>query len=156
MLPRGLLVFGGHPAFSPLVLTVAAQLGAVDRVVIYQSRFFEKVIPPDSMAFPNLKWTPEVAGDREKSLELMRGEMMGGYDFGAGVFIGGMKGVEDEYAMFRRVWPGVPAYPVASGGGAARMLFDWGEGPKDLVVRRMLEREVVYGYLFQRLLGLAP
>jgi SLOG cluster3 family len=156
VLPHTLLVFGGHPAISPLVLTVAQQLGAVDRVVIYQSRFFEKMIAPESMGFVNLKWTDEVGGDREQSLETMRGEMLGSYDFGAGVFVGGMKGIEDEYAMFRSVWPGVGAYPVASGGGAARMLFDRGEGPQDQAMRGMLERELVYGYLFQKLLGLVP
>lgn len=157
VLPHGLLVFGGHPAFSPLVLTVAQQLGAVGRVVIYQSEFFASKVPQDSMAFPNLKWTPEVGGDRgERSLERMREEMLGAYGFGAGFFVGGMHGIEDEFAMFARLRAGVPAYPVASTGGAARMLFDRGEGPQDAAVRGMLERELVYGYLFQKLLGLAP
>jgi len=139
------------------VLTVAQRLGAIDRVVIYQSSFFKKLVPPpDSMVFPNVRWTPEVGGDREQSLEAMRHEMLGSNPFGAGVFVGGMEGIEDEYAMFRRVCRGVAAYPVASGGGAARMLFDRGEGPADPVVRGMLEGELVYGYLFQRLLGLTP
>jgi hypothetical protein len=156
VLPHGLLVFGGHPAFSPLVLTVAQQLGAVGCVVIYQSRFFEKLVPQDSMAFPNLTWTPEVGGDRELSLARMREEMLGAYRFGAGFFVGGMEGVEDEYSMFQRMRPDVLAYPVASTGGAARVLFDRGEGPQDAVTRGMLERELVYGYLFQKLLGMAP
>ena len=39
-LKRGELVFGGHPAISPLVLIVASMLDATDRVRIFQSEYF--------------------------------------------------------------------------------------------------------------------
>jgi hypothetical protein len=44
--------------------------------------------------------------------------------FIAGVFIGGMEGVEEEYDMFLRLQSGIPAYPIASTGAAAAKLFD--------------------------------
>src|SRR5437870_659923 len=51
------LVFGGHPAISPLVRLIAHGLDAIDKVRIFQSRFFEDLIPADSRAFPDLIWT---------------------------------------------------------------------------------------------------
>jgi SLOG cluster3 family len=44
--------------------------------------------------------------------------------FNAGIFIGGMEGVEDEYAMFIRFHHGVPAFPIASTGAATAKIFD--------------------------------
>ncbi|WP_437634662.1 hypothetical protein [Sorangium sp. So ce854] len=156
VLPHTLLVFGGHPAISPLILTVAHQIGALDRVEIHQSDFFRNSIPPESMGFRKLIWTPEVRHDREGSLEAMRRRMIGGHRFSAAIFIGGMDGVEKERALFRTLQPAAPDYLVASTGGATRVLFDRGEGPKDPRVRGKLEQELVYGYLFQSLLGLVP
>ena len=44
--------------------------------------------------------------------------------FNVGLFIGGMEGVEEEYAMFLHLQPGIPAFPIASTGAAAAILFD--------------------------------
>src|SRR5262245_6758103 len=44
----GRIVFGGHPAISPLVLQVAAELGRREVVDVYQSRSFEDVIPAET------------------------------------------------------------------------------------------------------------
>src|SRR5271157_6561633 len=71
-----MLVFGGHPAISPLVEHAARDLHATDNVHIYQSRFFEKSIPDVAKKFKNLIWTNEVPGDRVASLTLMRNEMI--------------------------------------------------------------------------------
>jgi hypothetical protein len=49
------LVFGGHPAISPLVEHAASSLNAVDNVDIFQSEWFRAVIPPEARAFQNLK-----------------------------------------------------------------------------------------------------
>ena len=69
------LVFGGHPAISPLVEHAARSLGALANVHIYQSRFFEDRIPEVARKFPNLHWTPktpEAAPTEAESLESMR------------------------------------------------------------------------------------
>lgn len=153
VLPRRRLVFGGHPAISPFVLLEARSLGLEARVVIYQSEFFRAEVPKEAIAFPHLTWTDAVDGDRAKSLRLMRDAMLDGHTFTAGVFVGGMDGVEEEFARFRARWPEVPAYPVASTGAAAKALFDRGEGPTDAGVRRALESDVVYAAMFGELAG---
>jgi hypothetical protein len=128
ILPRARLVFGGHPAISPLVNRAAERLGVGrDRVRIYQSKFFQSHIPAVALNFVDLRWTPEVPGDRAASLALMRDRMIAGEAGGepaAAVFIGGMEGVEDEFRLFRGQWPDLPVLPLASTGGAARILLD--------------------------------
>jgi hypothetical protein len=156
VLPTGEFTFGGHPAISPLVLAVAGYLGAKDRVVIYQSEFFRSLVPPESLAFSRIVWTPAVRADPQDSLRAMREAMVRSTDFRAAFFIGGMEGVEEELATFRSEHPGAAIFPVASTGGAARVLFQRGEGPIDPLVRNQLEKSLVYGYLFPKLLAMAP
>lgn len=156
VLPTTELVFGGHPAVAPLVLAVARQMGAIHRVIIFQSEFFRSTVPPESLVFSRLTWTSSIRGDRSRSLEAMRSAMVRSMDFEAAFFIGGMQGGEDELRILRRERPQVPVYPVASTGGAAEVIFSRGEGPHDAVLRHLLERDLVYGHLFQKLLGLAP
>jgi hypothetical protein len=48
------LVFGGHPAISPLVHHAANSLGSIDNIVIYQSGFYRKFLPEAACKFPNL------------------------------------------------------------------------------------------------------
>ncbi|WP_459162062.1 SLOG domain-containing protein [Bradyrhizobium japonicum] len=52
----------------------------------------------------------------------MRDQMLSGR-FLCGVFIGGMEGVEEEYGLFRRLHPSVPAFPVASTGAASEKIY---------------------------------
>ncbi|GEN11433.1 hypothetical protein SAMN05443572_105204 [Myxococcus fulvus] len=149
VLPTDRLVFGGHPAISPLVHLAAERLGAANRVYIYQSQFFQNVIPPSSLQFRHLIWTP-VSGSEADSLLLMRERMISSERFQAGVFIGGMEGLEEEFELFRKAQPQAIALAVASTGAAARILFDrepWGS--KDAG----LENDVAYASLFRRLLG---
>jgi hypothetical protein len=119
------LVFGGHPAITPMIRLQIAQTGAPvgDRVVMFQSRFFERTFPEDNAAFEHVELIDAVNGDRNASLERMRRAMLA-EPFKVGLFIGGMDGVEEEYAMFRRFQEGVPAFPVASTGAAAARIFD--------------------------------
>lgn len=149
------LVFGGHPAISPLVEHAARSLGAMDRVHIYQSKFFEKIIPEVAREFPNLHWT-ESAGEGNQglsdSLELMRAEMIGSREFGAAVFIGGMEGLFDELRLFKQIHSGRLVIPVASTGGAARDILERGEGPTDLDVIAALRDENRYRRLFMDLI----
>jgi hypothetical protein len=154
-LKRGELVFGGHPAISPLVLIVAKVLDATERVSIFQSEYFRDEIPPESAAFRRLVWTPRVGADREASLLQMRRTMIDTGGFAAAFFVGGMEGVEEEFALFRGRWPNVPAFPNASTGAAARRLLDqWAPSMPFVSTERarQLRDDVVYTALVERLL----
>lgn len=117
------LVFGGHPAISPLVWQIADGLDRLSKVVIYQSRLFEDRIPLEAKRIHNLRWT-KAKSDRDESLHWMRYEMLGSHNYAAAVFIGGMDGVEMEHRMFCERYPGLPAYPLGSTGGAAKILLE--------------------------------
>ena len=89
-LGRRLLVWGGHPAITPMILVVAEEMG-IDYgswVKLYQSNYFAEEFPEDNLRFQNVRHT-EAIGDREKSLRLMREQMFSEQPFDAGVFIGG-------------------------------------------------------------------
>lgn len=147
VVPSSRLVFGGHPAISPLVHLAAERLGAADRVFIYQSQFFQHVIPPSSLKFRHLVWTSAEA-DKDSSLLRMRREMLSSERFQAGVFIGGMEGVEEEFRLFQQYHPQALLLAVASTGAAARVLYQQPGGLKD----SGLENDVAYASLFRRLL----
>jgi hypothetical protein len=150
------LVFGGHPAISPLVEHAAHDLGGVEHVHIFQSRFFERAIPPEAKRFPNLHWTQAVSGPTEEesrraSLTLMRTEMIEFRPYAAGVFIGGMDGIEEEWDLFARLRPDTPRFPVASTGGAAQTLWQR-YGPGAYPLWDDLKSELRYHTLFRKLL----
>ena len=62
---------------------------------------------------------PAVRKDAEASKAALRKEMIGAFKYDAGIFVGGMDGVEKEYALFREAHPNVPTYPIASTGAAS-------------------------------------
>lgn len=119
------LVFGGHPAISPMIRLQIAQAGISvgDKVVMYQSRFFDRHFPVDNAAFERVILIDKVDNERDKSLARMRDEMLSG-EFSCGVFVGGMEGVEDEYNLFTHLHTNVPAFPIASTGAAALRIFN--------------------------------
>ena len=121
---QGQLVFGGHPAITPMIRLQIAQAGTPvgKRVVMFQSRYFERDFPQDNAAFEHIELVDAVEGDRDASLRRMR-EVMLSEPFRIGIFIGGMEGVEEEHAIFRQLQPHSPAFPIASTGAAAAMLF---------------------------------
>jgi len=131
------------------LLVLNRGLPIAGHVFLFQSKYFEKDFPPDVRQFENLVMTDAVSGDREKSLKVMREAMITSQDFTAGVFIGGMEGVEEEFEMFRTLHPKKPAYPIASTGAAALSLFK-GYMPE----RHELLTDLRYMYLFRRLLGI--
>ena len=45
-------------------------------------------------------------------------------NFVAGIFIGGMEGVEIEYEMFTKLHPTAITLPIASTGAAAKIIFE--------------------------------
>lgn len=120
-LGRRMLVWGGHPAITPMIW-VAAESMDVDYatwVKLYQSKFFEDDFPEENARFGNVVFVDTVDNDRGASLRLMRERMFREQQFQAAVFIGGMDGILDEYELFHRYQPTADVVPVASTGGAA-------------------------------------
>jgi hypothetical protein len=146
------LVFGGHPAITPLVFQVASALERLPAVRVYQSREYEKVMPDEARRIPNFVWT-EKGNDAEHSKRLLREQMLGSHhDYGLGVFIGGMDGVEKEYALFRRHHRRAPALPIGTTGGAAGILCKEAEGLTPQLRERLLKARL-YRSLFLEVLS---
>jgi hypothetical protein len=149
VIPHARLVWGGHPAITPLIRYVMGRMNSSvkDQVTLYQSGFFEKYFPPDNKWFEEVVIVPanEV---RESSLLDMRRKMFTKHTYAAGIFIGGMEGVEDEFAMFNEFHPDAILLPVATTGAAAKLIYD---GIKDKVDSR-LEDDYAYMALFTDLL----
>jgi hypothetical protein len=76
--------------------------------------------------------------------------MLSESEFSAGIFIGGMDGIEEEYNMFRHMYPDALLLPIASTGAATKIIYD-NFLPDELKNERLLKD---YGYmsLFQKLL----
>jgi hypothetical protein len=163
----GTLVFGGHPAISPLVAMVAGEYlrpraGAGTArgeppIHIYQSRIFEGHLPQETPAmfragYARLHWTEAVDGERydpdlprdrpryPASLRHMRETMIGESRPAAMVCIGGMEGVEQEVEIFARLRPAAPIYTFAETGGAAALLAEARAGSVRAIDREVLAR----------------
>lgn len=116
------IVWGGHPSITPMIWSICEDLDVeyAKSVVLYQSRYFQDRFPEENARFGNVVYTDAVDGDREGSLAIMRETMLARSDLVAGVFVGGMEGIEAELAIFQRVHPKGRVVLVASPGGAAR------------------------------------
>jgi hypothetical protein len=148
----GRLIFGGHPSISPLVMTVAMEYGeqinkdieSLGRnelqsklINIYQSRAFEDVIAEQTISLLNLGfahiiWTDAIDEEKcdpkinkkpqcLKSLKFMREQMID-QNIDALVCIGGMEGVIEEFALFRKRHPAKPVFVFKTTGGASAVL----------------------------------
>lgn len=151
-LGRRLLVWGGHPAITPMVWVVAQEVG-VDYgrwVRLYQSRFFKEEFPEDNERFRNVTYTDAVMEDREKSLAAMRERMFSDNPFVAAVFIGGMGGIVDEYELFHQLQPKAAIIPVVSTGGAVLKVAE-----RVSQVSPDLKTDLDYVGLFHRHLGIS-
>lgn len=136
----GRLLFGAHPAISPLVLRVARDFKPLDnrsepRVIVYQSALYENLIPEatwqlQAQGLGELRIVPAEPGEEPKagrnvkSLEKMRSEMISN-DPIAAIFIGGKEGISKEYEQFIE-FPSRhrerPTYIFGAPGGEARRL----------------------------------
>ncbi|MGB3727594.1 MAG: hypothetical protein WA981_17740 [Glaciecola sp.] len=125
VIPNYRLIWGGHPSITPLINYVLQKKNenVQNHVLLYQSKFFEKYYPADNNQFDNIIQTPN-QGARESSLLLMRKKMLSEHVYVAGIFIGGMEGVEEEYDLFREYQPTAALIPLASTGAAAKRLYD--------------------------------
>ena len=154
VIPKGVIVFGGHPAITPLIALLLRGLGAdaVRRVILYQSAFFTEQFGKENDEFLDVRIIPAVANSRDESLRSMRAHMIGDTPFQAGVFIGGMEGVLDEFALFEQLHPRAARWPIASTGAAAKEIFEEaGERRPELFAD-----EMTYSTLFRRLLSELP
>jgi hypothetical protein len=151
VLPKYRLIWGGHPSITPIIFYVMQRLGLSiqEHVLLYQSKFFEKHFPEDNNKFQNVIFT-ENTFEKYSSLLLMRKRMFSENPFVAGVFIGGMEGIEDEFKLFKEFHSSALVLPIASTGAAAKIVFDV-LLPEELKNNRFLND---YGYmsLFQDLL----
>lgn len=122
-LGRRRVIWGGHPAITPMVWAVCESIGVkyASAVRLYQSRFFEEWFPEENSRFRNVRYTPAVRNDRDASLERMRRAMLA-EPFGAAVFIGGMEGIFAEHRIFSELHPDAIVIAVAAPGGAAMQL----------------------------------
>ncbi len=118
------LVWGGHPAITPMVWAVCEDLGVeyARSVVLYQSTFFADSFPAENSRFGNVQLVPGVDDDRVASLARMRSAMLSRPALRAAVFVGGMEGVEAEFRSFREYHADAGVVALGAPGGAARQL----------------------------------
>ncbi len=122
---RRTLVWGGHPAITPMLWAAAQDLGVNygKSVRLFQSRFWsEEDFPEENRHFANVTYVDAVDDDRERSLSTMRAAMLTSTTFEAAVFIGGMEGIFQEHELFASFHPLAKCLPLAATGGAARLL----------------------------------
>lgn len=150
ILPKARMVFGGQPAITPMIRSIANDLGldVRDHIILYQSKHFRLDFPPDNAAFERVVLT-EDTGTREGSLRVLRDRMFSDYEYDAGVFIGGMEGVEVEWDLFRSTQPNALALPVASTGAAAKIIHDRLADPPS-----GLSEEFAYLHMFRSYLNI--
>lgn len=125
VIPNAKLIWGGHPSITPLIRYILEQMNTDvnEHVTLYQSLFFKDIFPDDNSAFTNIVFTPKFETLNE-SIDCMRLKMIGDNVFKVGIFIGGMEGIFDEYTLFKKKHPNALIIPVASTGGASKILYD--------------------------------
>lgn len=153
VLPHASLTWGGHPAITPLIRVVAESVGitGANKVRLFQSQWFSAELPTDNAAFEAYTMTPREAS-LQASLSVMRRIMLHSAAFDAAIFIGGMEGVEEEFAMFCEAHPQAKIWPIASTGAAAAILYE-----REMAKFRfpnILKTDFAYPSLFRDLLGL--
>ena len=151
-LGRRCIVWGGHPAITPMVWSVCEDLGVQysDAVVLYQSRFFEDIFPEENARFANVNFVDAVENDPILSLRAMRKAMLSREDLDAAVFIGGMEGILEEYELFTDLHPKSKIVPVPGPGGATRDLAT------QLQIPEAELGALDFSNLFWRTLGISP
>ncbi|MGM8871002.1 hypothetical protein ACS8E3_04855 [Psychrobacter sp. 2Y5] len=147
VLPECRLIWGGHPSITPLISSVLESLDVdvAEHVYLYQSEYFRKMFPVENEKFSESLVVTDDIGSRDKSLALMREKMIVENDFIAGIFVGGMEGVEDEYEAFIDAHPDSLTLPIASTGAAALEIFKKGSFEEEL------KDDYAYIALFYRL-----
>lgn len=151
VLPQHRLIWGGHPSITPLIYYVMEKLDLdiQEHVKLYQSLWFENIFPPDNNKFENVIFTAKQS-DIQSSISLMRQRMLTENDFVAGVFIGGMEGIQDEFNMYREIHPNTLLLPIASTGAASAIVYE--DLLQDKLKDERLLKDYTYTLLFKELL----
>jgi hypothetical protein len=125
VIPKAHLIWGGHPAITPLIRFVMGNMNSnlKKHITLYQSIFFEEYFPEDNFYFENIILT-EKEKDRDSSLLRMRNEMIENNNYSVGIFIGGMEGVIEEFELFRKFHAKALFLPIASTGSAAKIIYE--------------------------------
>lgn len=151
VLPKHRIIWGGHPSITPLIYYVMEKLrlNIQGHVRLYQSLFFKDKFPEDNNKFENIVFT-ENMGDVHSSVMHMRKRLFLENTFDAGIFIGGMEGIEVEFNMLREHYPKALLLPIASTGAATKIVYET-LFPNELRNERLIKD---YGYMsvFQALL----
>lgn len=147
VLPECRLIWGGHPSITPLISSILESLNVniKEHVHLYQSDYFRQIFPIENEKFSESLIVTDNIGSRDESLALMRKKMIIENDFIAGIFVGGMEGVEDEFEIFTAAHPNALILPMASTGAAALKLFESGN------FEGSLKDDYAYIALFYRL-----
>lgn len=136
--------FGGHPAITPLILEVGHDYSDhfKNKVHIYQSEHYRDKTPKSLEYYNDIRWTDD---DPVDHLKVMRSTMFGN-ETDCAVFVGGMKGILDEYELLHEMKPDVPVFPIQSAGGASEHLY------KTLGIHDELLESMAYASVFRELL----
>ena len=160
----GRVVTAAHPTIAPLILYVAREIreSIAERpaAIIYQSRLFVDVLPSETSllaeaGLADVRWTEAQPGEtrqpsrRRDSLKVLREVMLGETQPVAAIFIGGMKGILDEFYIYRRLFPDRPSYAIGQPGGEASSLVEYARQE----LRNDLATSRVYPALLQRVLA---
>ena len=121
-----------------------------EHVTLYQSLYFEKFFPKDNFAFERIIQTKKT-DDQNQSILLMRERMLTENNFTAGIFIGGMEGIDDEFELFLNTNPNAITLPIASTGAAAKIIYNKYKHEKNFDER--LLNDYAYMALFRDLLS---
>ncbi|HTA83462.1 MAG TPA: hypothetical protein VK783_11025 [Bacteroidia bacterium] len=123
VIPKSHLVWGGHPSITPLIEYVMQRMSSdlKKHSTLYQTNYFKDFFPKNNSFFENVTITPENI-DRDTSLLDMRKLMIKNHPYTAGIFIGGMEGIEEEFLLFREYHPEALLLPIASTGAAAKIV----------------------------------
>lgn len=158
----GTIVTGAHPTIAPLLLYIAAEFPRGQdqpRVLVYQSALFESVMPKETKRFEDegvgsLRITDAAPGERptpgnwDASLRIMRQHMFSDTNPVAGIFIGGMRSIRDEFELLRAQNSASWIYSVARPGGEAASLVEF--APEH--IRHLLREGSIYPTLFRRVI----
>lgn len=152
VLGRRPIVWGGHPAVTPMIWAAAEYFGISYRtsVALFQSQFFADRYPEDNDRFGNVTFVPAAEAGLEASLLAMRMAMLKSQPFESAVFIGGMEGILAEYEMFKGEYPKARVVALPSPGGVARDIYYKEQLPADL------EHALDYSAWLYELLQISP
>lgn len=131
----GMIIFGGHPTFQPMIFQIARDMGVPDQVQsthLYLSRYFVSSQDVEGCRTEAVTTATDVIeNDRGKSLTALREAMVRDDEAIALIAIGGREasperssGVDEEIMLARAA--GLPVFLIGSAGGrTANIASDW-------------------------------